>query len=748
MSDTAKNKNTAPAQNRGQTVKSRKNTKSAPEKNGQERGEFRIGSRDILESPEILSPFGFEAEATPKSKRSKKSAAPAEEAKPTAPTHNRKGKKKAETDDIPTPAAKTSGSSAKSGRAKSGESKTAAATKPQSTQTPEAKVPQAPAAKAANRSRRGTSIVSAKDSIVVTADTVETAPEKAAKRKSAPAAPLQKIPGAKLRIIPLGGLNEVGKNMTVVEYGEDILIVDCGIGFPDEDEMPGIDLVIPDVTYLEQNRDRIRGMVITHGHEDHIGAIPYILQKLDVPIYATRLALGIIENKLQEHTLPWQADLRCVSAGDTVRLGASFTVEFIRVNHSIADACALAIATPLGLLVHSGDFKLDLTPIEGEMMDVTRLGELGREGVLLLMCESTNAERPGYTPSETKVGKSLEMIFTMHQDRRIVISTFSSNVHRVQQILNISARHGRKVAVTGRSMINIVSAAVELGYMKVPEGALIDIGDIKRYKPEELTLITTGSQGEPMSALYRMAFGEHSQVTLGYGDLVVLSASAIPGNEKLVGRIVNELSKMGVTVLNDASMEVHVSGHACQEELKLMQGLTHPHYFMPIHGEFKHMAANRDLAVAMGIPEQNVFISDIGKVLEIDEQGARWGGSVSAGVVLIDGLGVGDVGNIVLRDRKHLSQDGLIVVVATVDAASGLRVAGPDIVSRGFVYVRESEELMEEVRRIAVDAIDISLRRSGCDWYELKAAVKDDITKFLYGKTQRKPMVLPIIMEV
>ena len=512
--------------------------------------------------------------------------------------------------------------------------------------------------------------------------------------------------------------------------------------------MPGVDLVIPDVAYLEQNRDRIRGMVITHGHEDHIGAIPYILQKLDMPIYATRLALGIIENKLQEHTLPWKPDLRCVKAGDTVRLGASFTVEFIRVNHSIADACALAINTPLGMIVHSGDFKLDLTPIDGDMMDITRLGELGREGVLLLMCESTNAERPGYTPSETKVGKSLEVIFTMHEDRRIVISTFSSNVHRVQQIINIAARHGRKVAVTGRSMINIVSAAVELGYMKVPEGVLIDIGDIKRYRPQELTLITTGSQGEPMSALYRMAFGEHSQVTLGYGDLVVLSASAIPGNEKLVGRIINELSKMGVTVLNDASMEVHVSGHACQEELKLMQGLTRPKYFMPVHGEYKHMAANRDLAVAMGIPHENVFISDIGKVLEIDEKRALWGGTVPAGVVLIDGLGVGDVGNIVLRDRKHLSQDGLIVVVATVDAASGLRVAGPDIVSRGFVYVRESEELMEEVRKIAVDAIDISLRRSGMDWYEMKAAIKDDITKYLYAKTKRKPMVLPIIMDV
>ena len=741
MSDRNQNKKKT-----GGLDRSRKESKTTKLKGSRETGDFRIGSRDILATPEILSPLGFEEE-TPKSRRGRKSPVTPAEEKPAAPTHNRKSKKKAEE---PAPVKQE----AKAGRTKADKNadkksadskKIAKAEAPKKTEAPIETAPK----KAPSKSRRGgASIVSAEDSIVVAADTVAAEAPKTAPRKSSASSALKKIPGAKLRVIPLGGLNEVGKNMTVVEYGEDIIIIDCGIGFPDEDEMPGVDLVIPDVAYLEQNRDRIRGMVITHGHEDHIGAIPYILQKLDMPIYATRLALGIIENKLQEHTLPWKPDLRCVKAGDTVRLGASFTVEFIRVNHSIADACALAINTPLGMIVHSGDFKLDLTPIEGEMMDVTRLGELGREGVLLLMCESTNAERPGYTPSETKVGKSLEVIFTMHEDRRIVISTFSSNVHRVQQIINISARHGRKVAVTGRSMINIVSAAVELGYMKVPEGVLIDINDIKRYKPEELTLITTGSQGEPMSALYRMAFGEHSQVTLGYGDLVVLSASAIPGNEKLVGRIINELSKMGVTVINDASVEVHVSGHACQEELKLMQGLTRPKYFMPVHGEYKHMAANRDLAVSMGVPHENVFISDIGKVLEIDEKRALWGGTVPAGVVLIDGYGIGDVGNIVLRDRKHLSQDGLIVVVATVDSMSGLRVAGPDIVSRGFVYVRESEELMEEVRKIAVDAIDISLRRSGTDWFEMKTAIKDDITKFLYGKTKRKPMVLPIIMDV
>ena len=767
----------------------KQNKKRAPGKGGygrrvRESGEFRIGSRDILATPEILSPFDYQetpTDTTGKSRRNKKNA---NTEAVVAPVHNRKGRKKgaegreavAESshtglgkNTTPKNSNTAAGKKADKGASKKmskGASKSTLISNGKSTGKNAEKAPvtfheQAPAAQssqpvqanqkpARSRNRRGgPTIVSAEESIVVSAKTMSTTPDRrdASSGKNRPAG-LPTVPGAKLRVIPLGGLNEVGKNMTVMEYGDDIIIIDCGIGFPDEDEMPGIDLVVPDTTYLETNRNRIRGMVITHGHEDHVGAIPYILQKLDIPIYGTRLALGIIENKLQEHTLPWKADLRCVKAGDVIKLGASFTVEFIRVNHSIADACALAINTPLGMVIHSGDFKLDLTPIDGDMMDITRLGELGRAGVLLLMCESTNAERPGYTPSETKVGRSLEVIFTMHKDRRIVISTFSSNVHRVQQIINISARHGRKVAVTGRSMINIVSAAVELGYMTVPEGVLIDINDIKRYKPEELTLITTGSQGEPMSALYRMAFGEHSQVSLGWGDLVVLSASAIPGNEKLVGRIVNELSKMGVTVINDASVEVHVSGHACQEELKLMQGLTRPRYFMPVHGEYKHMAANRDLAVAMGVPESHVFISDIGKVLEIDEKGARWAGTVPSGVVLIDGLGVGDVGNIVLRDRKHLSQDGLIVVVAAVDAASGLRVAGPDIMSRGFVYVRESEELMEEIRRIAVDAIDISLRRSGRDWFEIKNTVKDDITKFLYARTGRRPMVLPIIMDV
>ena len=551
---------------------------------------------------------------------------------------------------------------------------------------------------------------------------------------------------SKLRIIPLGGLNEIGKNITVLEYADDIIVVDCGLAFPDDD-MLGIDLVIPDITYLEENADRIRGILLTHGHEDHIGAIPYILRSINPAIYGTKLTLGILRNKFSEHSLPYSPDLRCVNAGETLKLG-EFSVEFIHVNHSIADACCLAITTPQGVVVHSGDFKLDLTPIDGEMMNITRLGEIGKKGVMLFMCESTNAERPGFTPSEKTVGKSLEYIFNTNTDRRIIIATFSSNVHRVQQIINVAHRHKRKVAITGRSMLNIVSAAVELGYMNVPEGVLIDISEIRRYRPEEITVVTTGSQGEPMSALYRMAFSDHSQITLGRGDLVVLSSSPIPGNEKLVNRIINELIKNGVSVLHDRAVEVHVSGHACAEELKLMNALLKPKYFMPIHGEYRHLYANRDIALEMGIPSENIFISDIGKVLEIDKKGARFAETVPAGKVLVDGYGVGDVGNIVLRDRKHLSQDGLIVVVASVDTESGLLLSGPDVVSRGFVYVREAEELMEEIRQIAADVICRCLDHKSCDRMELKNALRDDLTKFLYAKTKRKPMVLPIIMNV
>lgn len=551
----------------------------------------------------------------------------------------------------------------------------------------------------------------------------------------------------KLRIIPLGGLNEIGKNMTVLEYGDDMIVVDCGLGFPDED-MPGIDLVIPDTSYLQANREKIRGILLTHGHEDHIGAIPYVLREIDPPVYGTKLTIGIIKNKLseKENELSYVPQLEVVSAGDVVKLGC-FSVEFIRVNHSIADACCLAITTPLGVVIHSGDFKLDLTPIEGEMMNLTRLGELGNKGVLMLMCESTNAERPGYTPSERKVGQSLEYIFTTHSDKRVVIATFSSNVHRVQQVIDLSAKYGRKVAVMGRSMLNIVGAATELGYMTFPKNTIIDISEIKKYNPEQLTIITTGSQGEPMSALYRMAFSERTPVTLGSNDVVVLSSSPIPGNEKLIGRIINELCRKGVNVLHDADAGLHVSGHACQEELKLMQALTKPLFFMPIHGEYRHLAANKELAESLGIDPCRIFISDIGKVLEIDRKGARFAGTVPAGRVMVDGYGVGDVGNIVLRDRRHLAEDGLLMIVAAIDFMSRTIISGPDIVSRGFVYVKESEELMDDVKRLAVNIIEEYLGAWGdIDEMQIKARLKEEISKYLFNETHRNPMILPVII--
>ncbi len=566
--------------------------------------------------------------------------------------------------------------------------------------------------------------------------------------KNVPTPTIARDGRAKVRVIPLGGLNEIGKNITAIECGDDIIVIDCGFGFPDED-MLGVDLVIPDFTYLRENSEKVRALILTHGHEDHIGGIPYLLREINVPVYGTLLTLGIIKNKLLEHKLPFDAQLHCVSAGDTVKFGSSFAVEFIHVNHSIADACALSIDTPVGKIFHTGDFKLDLTPIDGEPMDITRLGELGKEGIELLLCESTNAERPGYTPSERKVGRSLEYIFSTNSDKRIVIATFSSNVHRVQQIIDTSARHGRRVAITGRSMLNVVGAATELGYMNIPEGVLVDISEVKRYRPDQLTIITTGSQGEPMSALYRMAFSDHREVTLGRNDVVILSSSPIPGNEKLIGRIINELSKNGVTVLNDALVSVHVSGHACQEELKLVQSLLKPRYFMPVHGEYRHLNANRELALEMGMEERDIFIADIGKVLELSASGARFIGTVQAGKVLVNGNSVGEVGNIVLRDRRHLSQDGLIVIVASIDQQARLLVSGPDVVSRGFVYVRESEELIDEIKNVAESIIEDYLDRTRTvDRVALKTKVKDDLSKYIYTKTKRRPMVLPIIMNV
>ncbi len=552
--------------------------------------------------------------------------------------------------------------------------------------------------------------------------------------------------GGKLRVMSLGGLSEIGKNMTVFEYGDDIVVIDCGMGFPD-DEMLGVDLVIPDISYLVKNAHKIRGILITHGHEDHIGAVPYVLSQISVPIYGTRLSLGIIEGKLDENPPKTEPELYTVEAGDIINLGV-FKAEFIHVNHSIADACAIALKTPVGTVFHTGDFKLDVSPIDGNMMDLTRIGEIGKAGVELLLCESTNAERAGFTPSERTVGSSLERIFSQYEDRRLIIATFSSNVHRVQQIINASAKYKRKVAVLGRSMVNVIGAALELGYMELPDGVLIDINEIKRFKPEEVTLITTGSQGEPMSALYRIAFGEHDRIKINSKDVVVLSSSAIPGNEKLVGKIINALVKNGVKVVNDSTEDVHVSGHACREEIKLMMALLKPKYFMPIHGEYRHLYANKELGEFMGIPAQNIFVSEIGKVLEIDRKGAGFNGTVPSGSVLVDGAGVGDIGSVVLRDRKHLSEDGLVVVVATVDINEGLIISGPDIVSRGFVYVKESEELMKDARKVAEQSLEKVISGRVRDYAYIKNTIRDDLAKFIFKQTKRKPMILTVIMDI
>ncbi len=555
-----------------------------------------------------------------------------------------------------------------------------------------------------------------------------------------------KKPEEKLKVMLLGGLNEIGKNMTLLEYKDQMIIVDCGIGFPDDD-MLGIDLVIPDFSYIEKNQDKLLGVFITHGHEDHIGAVPYLLKTVNTPVFATRLAIGILKNKLMEHRLNYVPELVDIEAGDTVKVG-EFQVEFIRVNHSIADACCLAIKTPVGTVLHTGDFKLDLTPIDGDVMDIARLSEIGKKGVLLMMCESTNVERPGYTPSERTVGQALDVIFAQNRDKRLVIATFTSNVHRVQQIIDKSARYGRKVVITGRSMMNIVSAASELGYMNVPEGLLVDIGEMKRYNPEQLTIICTGSQGEPMSALYRMAYGEHDRITLGAKDLVVISAHPIPGNEKLVDNIVNELYRRGIAIHREATSDVHVSGHACREEIKLMHSLIKPRYFMPIHGECKHLCSHRDLAIEMGMAPQNIFVSDIGKVLELGSRSAAWAGTVPAGRVLIDGKGVGDVGSIVLRDRKHLGEDGIIVIVAVINDYDNTVITPPEIVTRGFVYVKESEELMADLRQEAFESLSDSLGMGITDRTQIKNKLRDDINHLIYNKTKRRPMVLPVIMDV
>ena len=550
---------------------------------------------------------------------------------------------------------------------------------------------------------------------------------------------------SKLKIIPLGGIEEIGKNITVFEYEDEIVIVDCGIAFPEED-MLGIDLVIPDFTYLVNNQKKIKGLVITHGHEDHIGSIAYLLKQINVPIYATKLTIGLIKNKLEEHRLLNIAQLNIVSQGDVVDLGKYFKVEFIRSCHSIPDSVALAIHTPAGVVVHTGDFKIDYTPIDDQKIDLGRLAELGNKGVLALLSDSTNAERRGYTMSESTVGEVFNRLFT-NCKKRIVVATFASNMHRVQQIVNSAVANNRKIAVCGRSMINMIQTSVDLGYIHAPKNTFIDIDLLKNYNDDQLVIITTGSQGEPMSALTRMATGEHRKVNINSNDLVIISATPIPGNEKFVARVIDDLMKIGAEVVYSSLDDVHVSGHACQEEQKLMLSLVRPKYFIPVHGEYRQLVAHRNTARIMGIPAENIILMKNGKILEINENDAKLTGSVTNGSVFIDGLGVGDVGNIVIRDRQHLSQNGLIIVVLTMNK-SGAVVAGPDVISRGFVYVRESESLMDDVKHLLNTEITKCLESGNTDWSSIKTTIKESLKTFIYQQTKRNPMILPVIMEV
>lgn len=551
---------------------------------------------------------------------------------------------------------------------------------------------------------------------------------------------------SKLKIIPLGGLHEIGKNITVFEYENEIIVVDCGLSFP-EDDMLGIDLVIPDITYLEKNVDKIKGLIITHGHEDHIGAVPYLLKKINIPIYATRLTAGLIRNKLEEHKLLRSTKLKEVIQGQTIELGKNFKIEFIRSSHSIPDSVMLAITTPAGTVLHTGDFKVDYTPIDGKIMDFGRIAELGKEGILALMSDSTNAERKGFTMSERSVGEVFDKLF-LHCTKRIVVATFASNVHRVQQIVNAAVKYDRKIAVCGRSMINMIETARELGYIECPENIFIDIDMISNYPDERLVIITTGSQGEPMSALTRMAAGDHRKVKITPNDLVIISATPIPGNEKFVSKVIDDLMQIGAEVVYSSLEAIHVSGHACQEEQKLILALAKPKYFIPVHGEYRQLIAHSETAQSMGVEKDNIIMMSNGRILEINEEGAEFTSSVQSGRVLVDGLGVGDVGNIVLRDRQHLSQDGLIVIVLTMDASTGEVVAGPDVISRGFVYVKESENLMDDVKSVVRHEIKKCEERGIRDWATIKSAARENLRDYIFMKTKRNPMIIPIIMEV
>lgn len=553
-----------------------------------------------------------------------------------------------------------------------------------------------------------------------------------------------KKPG--LKIIPLGGLHEVGKNITVFQYEDEMIVVDCGLSFP-EDEMLGVDLVIPDITYILKNKEKLKGMVITHGHEDHIGSVPYFLKQINTPIYGTKLTLGLIKNKLEEHNLVSSTKLNEVVPGDTIKLGKNFKVEFIQSSHSIPDSVMLAIHTPVGTVLHTGDFKVDYTPMDGKLMDFGRLAELGKKGVLALMSDSTNAERKGFTMSESTVGEVFDRLFNNCR-KRIVVATFASNVHRVQQIVNCAIKYNRKIAVCGRSMINMISTARDLGYIKCPDNLFIDIDMINNYVDEQLLIITTGSQGETMSALTRMASGTHRKVKITQNDLIIISANPIPGNEKHVSKVIDSLMQIGAEVVYSALADVHVSGHACQEEQKLILALTKPKYFIPIHGEYRHLIAHGETAKIMGVPKENIFKLENGKILEMDKNNAEFTGLVQSGIVLVDGLGIGDVGNVVLRDRQHLSQDGLIIVVLTMDGSTGEVIAGPDVISRGFVYVRESENVMEDIKQAVRHEVRRFEQNGVRDWSTIKNSIRENLRDYIFTKTKRNPMIIPILMEI
>ena len=617
----------------------------------------------------------------------------------------------------------------------------------------EAKPKQQPKADAKSEPKKAPQPAKAKSN-----ETVKKQPAKKAATPSSVTAPQpnrstrrsKKVDGTRrppLKIISLGGLGEIGKNMTVFETEQDIIVADCGSAFPDDD-LPGVDLVIPDFTYLQKNAGKIRGIFITHGHEDHIGGLPFLLKQINAPVYGTALTIGLISGKLKEHGILNQCKLNTVKPGDTVRAGTTMSVEFVRVNHSIPDACAFAIRTPAGLIVLTGDFKVDFTPISGEPIDLVRFGELGSEGVLALLSDSTNAEKPGSTPSERIVGESFEKLFKRAADKRIIIATFASNVHRIQQVVDTAVRFDRKVAVFGRSMVNVVAIAQELGYLTIPAGILIDADNLKDYTDEEIVLITTGSQGEPMSALTRMSIGSHRNIKIGPNDCIIISATPIPGNEKSVGKVVNELMKLGADVIYERMYDVHVSGHACQNETRLLLSLTQPKFFMPMHGEYKHLMKNAGVGASMGIPEENIIISDIGKVVQTDGVDMKITGMVPSGRVLVDGLGIGDVGSVVLRDRKLLADDGLIVVVCAINDATGEVLAGPDLVSRGFVYVRDNEDLMADATVVVRNSLEKCKLNGFRDWATIKGRIRDELGDFISSRTRRKPVILPIIQEV